>query len=124
MEDIFTNGACDVFAKALKDRYGYKVQACVNRTGMLIHAFCQASNGQYVDADGIHDSLGFLKPYIGERKVHKIIEDYDVSYVTPTKYSDIYTEEIISRADILAGRIQYQMSTYPSPKGNGLATPL
>ena len=74
MTSIFTNGACDVYAQALSDIYGFRVLNLLNRTGMLLHAFCVDSEGYYVDADGRHEGQEFLKPYIGERKHWKIVE--------------------------------------------------
>lgn len=98
---LFLDGACDIFAKALHDTYGYRVMACVNRTGRLLHAFCMIDN-VYIDAAGKHDSLKFLRPYIGARKACKLLRDYDVSCLSPVYDNDIYTQEAFDFANQLA----------------------
>ena len=105
-DSIFLNGACDIFAQALHETYGYAIYHLVNRAGRLLHAFCMDKDGRYVDFHGKMDDAGFLNEYIGNRKCHRIelCEDYSLE---PYQYSDIYTEHNFREARRIAHNRMY-----------------
>ncbi len=97
-ENIFLDGACDVFADALNKEYGYPIYELVNNTHRLIHAFCMIDDGRCIDYRGIFaNSDELIQEYISKRKIWSIRKAQPYK-IEPMKYSDIYTEEIISCA--------------------------
>ena len=63
----FLHGECDIFARYLSDKYGYKMSALYEEPGQLIHAYCvNEINGvtYYIDVRGIIDDWNeFIKEF-------------------------------------------------------------
>ena len=103
--EIFKNGACDIFAYALKKRFKeYDICVAYKKGFPDSHYFCK-KNDKYIDAEGIFDS----KEEMFEKCKTFNLDNYDVDVIneyTPD-FSEVYSKTLLNFANEIIHSFDY-----------------
>ena len=103
---LFINGACDIFAYALKLKYNdYDIYEAISNSTKACHYYC-VKNGKYIDVQGTFDSLDELLKNIPRFDLRdyksKKIDDYMPDLTTECALTILnFAKEIIKSYDYI-----------------------